>query len=139
MYQRIVVAVDGSDCSDRAVQQGLDLACAFGSIVYLVHAYPQSSDLLGYDEFDKMVARRKVAGQRVLDHSRSLAQGISVTIVDDLLEAPEAEAILKVAVTQKADLIVMGTRGRGTLEGLLFGSVSRKVVQHAPCSVLVVR
>jgi nucleotide-binding universal stress UspA family protein len=139
MYQRIVIAVDGSDCSDRAVLQGLGLARTFGSTVWMVHAYPHTSDLLGYDEFDKLVARRKAAGQKILDHSRAVASDAVTRIIDDLLEAPEAEAIIKVAEAQKADLIVMGTRGRGALEKMLFGSVSRKVLHLAPCSVLVVR
>lgn len=139
MYQRIVIAVDGSDCSDRAVLQGFGLARTYGSTVWLVHAYPHTSDLLGYDEFDKLVSRRKAAGQKILDHSRTVAGESVIEIIDDLLEAPEADAIVKVAEAQKADLIVMGTRGRGAFEGMLFGSVSRKVVHHAPCSVLVVR
>lgn len=139
MYQRILIAVDGSECSDRAVLQGIGLARTFGSTVWLVHAYPHTSDLLGYDEFDKLVARRKAAGQKILDHSRNVAGDTAVEIIDDLLEAPEAEAIANVAVAQKVDLIVMGTRGRGALEGMFFGSVSRKVLRLAPCSILVVR
>ena len=139
MYKHIVAAIDGSENSVRALKDALKLAEAFGSTVWLVHAYPQTSDLLGYSDFEKLVARRKAAGQKNLDLAVQLAGGSQIEIIEELLEGPEAEAILSVAETQKADLIVMGTRGRGSLEGLLFGSVSRKVVHHAPCSVLVVR
>jgi nucleotide-binding universal stress UspA family protein len=57
----------------------------------------------------------------------------------ELLEASPAEAIINVATTRKSDVIVMGSRGHGTLAGLLLGSTSQKVVAHAPCPVLIVR
>jgi nucleotide-binding universal stress UspA family protein len=57
----------------------------------------------------------------------------------EILEGPPAEAILDVANTRECDLIVMGSRGLGRLTGLLIGSQSQKVVQHAPCPVLIVR
>ncbi|MFH1635561.1 MAG: universal stress protein [Chloroflexota bacterium] len=57
----------------------------------------------------------------------------------EVLEGPPAEAILNVADTRGNDLIVMGTRGRGRLSGLLLGSQSQKVVAHAHCPVLLIR
>ena len=56
---------------------------------------------------------------------------------EELHEGPEAESILKVAESRKADLIVMGTRGLGMLKSYLVGSVSRKVIHHASCPVMV--
>jgi nucleotide-binding universal stress UspA family protein len=57
----------------------------------------------------------------------------------EILEGSPAEAILDVANTRKSDLIVMGSRGLGRLAGALLGSQSQKVVQHAPCPVLIIR
>jgi nucleotide-binding universal stress UspA family protein len=57
---------------------------------------------------------------------------------EELHEGPEAESILKVAESCKADLIVMGSRGFGAVKGLLVGSVSRKVIHYATCPVMVV-
>lgn len=139
MYQRIVAAVDGSDNSIRAAKQAITLAETFGGSIWLVHAFPHTSDLLGYPEFDRLVSRRKSAGQKVLNSVIQALGDTRIEITEDLLEAPEAEAILAVAASRHADLIVLGTRGLGSIEGLLFGSVSRKVVHHAPCSVLVVK
>jgi nucleotide-binding universal stress UspA family protein len=56
----------------------------------------------------------------------------------ELLEGPVAEAIMNVAETRDADLIVLGARGMSSLEGLLLGSVSQKVIHHTTCPVLVV-
>jgi nucleotide-binding universal stress UspA family protein len=60
-------------------------------------------------------------------------------VEEDLLEGPAAEAILSAAAIRNADLIVMGSRGMGSLKGMVFGSVSTKVSHYAPCPVMVVR
>lgn len=139
MFKKILLAVDGSAHSDLAADYAAGLAAAFQAALLVVHAYPQTSDLLGYDDFERLVARRKSTGQTVLDHVRERLGKHGVTLQEDLLEGPEAEAILAAAAAQKVDLVVMGTRGRGTIEGMLFGSVSRKVSQHAHCPVLLIR
>jgi nucleotide-binding universal stress UspA family protein len=59
-------------------------------------------------------------------------------VYEELIDGPEAEAILKVAENHQADLIVMGTRGFGAVKGLLVGSVSRKVIHLSTCPVMVV-
>lgn len=139
MFKRIVLAVDGSKHSDLAVDYAGGLAAAFQSDLLVVHAYPQTSDLLGYKDFERLVSRRKSAGQKILDAVRGRLADRGIAFQEDLLEGPEAEAILAAAAAQKADLIVMGTRGLGTIEGVLFGSVSRKVSQHADCPVMLIR
>jgi nucleotide-binding universal stress UspA family protein len=139
MFQKILLAVDGSGHSDLAADYAAGLAAAFQATLLVVHAYPQTSDLLGYDDFERLVSRRKSAGQTVLDNVRSRLAKSGVAIQEDLLEGPEAEAILAAAAAQKVDLVIMGTRGLGTIEGMLFGSVSRKVSQHAHCPVLLIR
>lgn len=139
MFKRILLAVDGSRHSDLAVDYAAGLAAAFQSGLLVVHAYPQTSDLLGYEDFERLVSRRKSAGQKILDDVRERLEKRGITFQEDLLEGPEAEAVLAAAASHKADLIVMGTRGLGTIEGMLFGSVSRKVSQHADCPVMLTR
>ena len=139
MFQKILLAVDGSAHSDKAADYAAGLAAAFQAELFVVHAYPQTSDMLGYDDFKRLVSRRKSAGQKVLDRICDRLAGHGVSPREDLLEGPEAEAILASADAHEADLVVMGTRGLGTLEGMLFGSISRKVSQHARCPVLLAR
>jgi nucleotide-binding universal stress UspA family protein len=85
------------------------------------------------------VSRRQAAGQEIIAAARKRLGAIEISVQENLLEGPEAEAILKAADTHGTDLIVMGTRGLGSIEGLLFGSVSRKVSHLAPCPVLLIR
>ena len=137
MFQNIVLAYDGSEYSNKALQCAQSIAERFEATLWLVHIFPHTSDLLGYENFEKLFAKRKSAGQAVLDTARQKL-GITTFIVnEELREGPEAESILKVAESCKADLIVMGTRGLGMLKSYLVGSVSRKVIHHAQCPVMV--
>ena len=138
MFNRIIVAIDGSEHSNRSVSCALELAERFGASLWLVHAYPQTSDLRSYEQFGKLIARRKRSGQSILDEARKNLGEINCEINEELLEGPEAEAILSVAEIQKVSLILMGTRGLGSLEGMLLGSVSRKVTHHTSCPVMLV-
>lgn len=137
MFKHIIAAVDGSEHSYNALRYARGLAECFGADLYLIHVFPHTSDMLGYDEYEKLVARRETAGQEVLQDARQKLGETSVTVHEELLEGPEAEAILAVAETRQADLIVMGTRGLSTLQGLLLGSVSHKVMRHATCPVML--
>lgn len=81
-----------------------------------------------------------VLGDHIARDAAENARSLGVGTVDTRVEPGDyAETILAVADEIGADLIVIGSRGLGTWRGLLIGSVSQKVVQHAPCSVVVVR
>lgn len=139
MFENIVVAVDGSEHSNKALDAAKKMAGAFGSTVWLVHAYKHVSDLHGYNEYEPLVAKREAAGQAILDEARQTFDETAVTVEEELLEEPAAEAIITVAETRNADLIIVGSRGLGSFQGLIFGSVSNKVAQYAPCPVMIVR
>jgi nucleotide-binding universal stress UspA family protein len=115
------------------------MATCEGGSLWLVHAFPHTSDLRGYEAYDRLISERKKAGQAILDEARERLGDASLEVHEELLEGPPAEAIMKVAQTRQADMIVMGTRGLGSLRGLLLGSVSSKVVQHASCAVMLAR
>lgn len=139
MFRQIVVAIDGSEHSSRALEYGKHLAEYEGARLWLVHAYPHTSDLRGYEAYDRLISERTKVGQVILDEAREILGDTTLEVREELLEGPAAEGILRVAEARNADLIVMGTRGLGTLGGLLLGSVSSKVVQHAHCPVMLVR
>ena len=139
MYQNILIAVDGSDHSLLALQHAAKLARALDSRLHLVHAYPSTSDIVGYSDYTSLLARRKDKGREVLDAMRTRLQDPELVIEESLLEGPEAEAVLNAAEAHGVDLIVMGSRGLGTVKRWLLGSLSQKVSQLAHCPVLLVR
>jgi nucleotide-binding universal stress UspA family protein len=138
MFKNIVLAFDGSDYSLKALQCAKSLAERFEATLWLVHVFRNPHDFLGYTDYEKLYARRKSAAQTVLDDAKQKFGTTTFIVNEELHEGPEAESILKVAKSRKADLIVMGTRGLGAVKGFLVGSVSRKVIHYASCPVMVV-
>ena len=141
MFKNILVPVDGSDHALRALDVACDLAQKYGATLRLVHAYPAifADSTMGGADIGPLIARRTEVGEAVLARAREHVKDRAAGITTELREAPDAEAILEEADAHHCDLIVMGTRGLGRLAGLLLGSVSQKVVQHAKCPVLLVR
>jgi len=139
MFKRIVFATDGSEHARKAQKYARDMAKLHGAKLFLVHAYPSMSDLLGFKEYSSIATHRITNGQKVLDEVLRELEGAGIEIETELLEGPTSEAILHVAEIRKADLIILGARGLSPITGLLLGSVSQKILQHATCPVLVVR
>lgn len=139
MLKLIVVALDGSEHSLKALDYARELAQNHDSKIILLHAFHSTSDLRGAEGFNQMVGKRIQKGEEIIKEACKRLGNVSFEVEEDLLEGPAAEAIISVVESRNADLVVMGTRGMGSLKGMLFGSVSTKVTHHAPCSVLVVR
>ncbi len=138
MIKNILLAIDGSEYSNNALSYAANMAQTYRATLWLVHVLPHTSDLLGYDDYEKLYAKRKCAGQLILDAATEMIGESAFEIQAELLEGLEAESILNFAKSSQADIIVMGTRGMGTLKGMLLGSVSRKVIHYANCPVMVV-
>ena len=138
MLKNIVLASDGSEYSNRALQYAKMFAERFEATLWLVHIFTHTSDLLGYEDYEKLYSKRKASGQTLLGEAFQQLSNTRLDVREKLEEGPEAESILNIAKKCQADLIVMGTRGHGTLKGLLVGSVSRKVIHHSSCPVMVV-
>ena len=138
MFKNIVLAVDGSEYSNRAIEYARSLSEHYEANLWLIHVFSHTSDLLGYQDFEKLYAKRKSTGQTVLDDAQKILGPTTVKVYKELIEGSEAEAILMVAEKQQADLIVIGTRGFGAVKGLLVGSVSRKVIHLSTCPVMVI-
>ena len=139
MFGIILVALDGSEQSLLALKYAKELAETHDAKMIMIHAYPNTSDLRDVAGYEKLVSQRKSFGQKILDHARNQLGDVSFEVEEDLLEGPAADAVLSVAEVRNADLIVLGTRGMGSLKGVIFGSVSNKVMHYAPCPVMVVR
>ena len=138
MFKNILLAVDGSEYSYRALEYARSLAENYKTSLWLVHVFSHTSDLLGYQDFEKLYAKRKSAGQAILDDALAKLNDANFEVRTELAEGSDAEAILTLAEKHNADLIVMGTRGFGAVKGLLVGSVSRKVIHLSSCPVMVV-
>lgn len=137
MFRTILLAYDGSDHARRAAAVARAEAEAHGARLVVVHAYEPVPDYLGEPFFEAALKQRLERAEAVLAEARTLT-GVGEGEAR-LLEGRPAEAILEAALGEKADLIVMGTRGLGALGSLFLGSQSQRVVAEAPCPVLLVR
>jgi len=140
MFEKVLLAVDGSEHALRAAQTAADLARAMKSKEFrIVVAYEAIPPYLGEPYMQSVIDDRREATQAVLDNAVKAVGELPCEIHTEIIEASPAEAIIDVATTRNSSVIVMGSRGLGKLAGLLLGSTSQKVVSHAPCPVLIVR
>jgi nucleotide-binding universal stress UspA family protein len=144
MYQRIMVAVDGSNTSERGLNEAIKLAKDQNAKLAIVHV----TDLVIVDwagEFsgDYVEALREL-GRNTIEHARKIVHEAGI---EAEVQAPEivttgfhvADTIAEVARTWNADLLVVGTHGRRGMSRVLLGSVAEGTVRVAPCPLLLVR
>lgn len=137
MFDTVIWATDGSEAAERALPFATTLAAAPGAKLVLVHVreilggraggYPVRVD------DDELVGKL----EQQVDQLRSGGLDASFRVVTSL-DANAAHAIAEVAMEVGANLIVVGTRGRGVVAGLLIGSVAQRLLHVARCPVLAV-
>jgi nucleotide-binding universal stress UspA family protein len=140
--KRILIATDGSPASLEAVELGLELAEEHGSQVTFVHVAPAADVLPVAFAMSGPVSVPHELGEHdyeALEDALALAEERGVPALKRLLTGSAARQIVAYAEEIDADLIVVGSRGLGSVEGALLGSVSRKVLRDAKRPVLVVR
>ena len=147
MYQRILVATDGSDLSRTAVSSAIELAAAIGAelvALYVVPRYPVSYFEGGITISVEDIARTEKQwndnGQAVVDavQEQAKVQGVTAKAVvaqSDLV----AESIMSAATKHGCDLVVMASHGRKGIKRVLLGSETQHVLTHSTVPVLVLR
>lgn len=138
----ILVPVDFSESTERVVETAAALAQAFGGVVRLVHVAAPDPDFVGYDAGPPAV-RDQVAAELRSEHRalQGLAEGLRARGVEAkalLLRGPTVETILSEAGDADADVIVLGSHGRGRIARALLGSVSEGVLRGASCPVMII-
>ena len=140
MFDVILLAVDGSEHGQRAAQLAANLVRMVGAReLRIVVAFDPVPSFLGEPNLSQVIAARMREAEQIMEDTRAALGETGAQLHTEILEGPPAEAILKVAATRRTNLIVMGSRGLGRLQGALLGSNSQKVVSLAPCPVLIVR
>ena len=146
---KIVVPIDGSEKSMEAADYAVKMAERYGSevaVVYVIHM-DQNLELLGIyrlsgpDPIKKKMDEAKDEAQKWFAEISRNAEQRKVHVKTDVIEFPMSvvATIVEYAVSEKADVIVIGTRGRSGISKMLLGSVASGVVTYAPCPVVVVK
>lgn len=138
----ILVPIDFSAHSARALDDALDLAKQFGATIHVMHAYHLPALIGMPDEIvipaDFWTGVRDAAARK-LEKAVERVRGAGVKCESHLLESAPSQAIVELATKLGADLIVIGTRGLTGLKHVLLGSVAERVLRTAPCPVLAVK
>ncbi len=140
--RNIVVGIDFSDSSNRALDQAVFLAKSSGAKLHLVHAYRlpiQVESMYGISIPADLGLSIRDAAARKLEKSRARVADSGLEADCHLIDSGAAEAVVAAAEKIGADLIAVGTRGLTGIKHVLMGSVAERVAHTAHCSVLVVR
>jgi nucleotide-binding universal stress UspA family protein len=145
MYKRILVAIDGSDTSKRALREALQLAKDGKAALRVLHVLDlvtfTTDTPSGFAAYEEAL---RVGGEQMLSDASDMAEKAGVACETKLLEMEEdgrrmAEEIAEDAGAWRAELIVIGTHGRRGMNRLLLGSVAESLVRIAPAPVLLIR
>ena len=124
-HMKILVGLDGSEHSKKALKEAVQIAKRFTGSITIVSVYTKENE----DENDKM-------GNYIESFLKE--EGIQYGF-KPILGSNPSKAILETAAEEKADLVVVGSRGLGKAAAFILGSVSKEVVSSSSCNVLVVK
>ena len=148
MYERILVATDGSELSEQAVSSAIELAILTQAELFAVKVvhhqsagYFEGSLLLNQMEISRLREQADIEAQRVVDAVKSKADSRGVKSTTAIIVRAEgvSEAIIETARVHHCDLIVMASHGRRGIKRLLMGSETLHVLTHSHTPVLVLR
>jgi nucleotide-binding universal stress UspA family protein len=142
MLSKILVPVDGSENSFRALEQAIFLATKIQeakiTALYVIED-PPSLYIYSPKIMEKVRADYESAYTKILERSKEMANRSGINIHTVLVEGDPASKIIGYSEMEKIDIIIIGSRGMGKFKELILGSVSNKVLHHAKCSVMLVR
>lgn len=153
MFQKILVPLDGSEHSLKALDVAVSIAEKFSGNITLLHTYslqpvllagpsaassPTIPILTGAD-LSRMAEATQQQGNRILKDGEQRIKAANIQINKKLVEGHAVEEIISVADQENVELIVIGARGVSHMREMLLGSVTDGVIHHARCPVLVVK
>jgi len=149
VFERILIATDGSKNSEKAAKVGIELAKLSGGKVVIVYVadigkYMPSAGVISpfggvsSETIDYIVARIRDAGEKATLQIDELARSSCVTSERMIVVGNPPNEILRIAEDNKLDVIVLGNIGKTGLEKFLMGSVAEKVVRNSKLPVLIV-
>jgi nucleotide-binding universal stress UspA family protein len=146
MFKRILISVDGSDTSNKALVAGLEMARETSARVRLVHTVNEMAYMGGIDPYGTYSAdvagMMREHGAKVLNDAMAIAQSAGVEASQALLDDPGkrlGESVAEAAKLWNADLVVVGSHGRRGIGRVLLGSGAEQILRLAPVPVLVIR
>lgn len=139
LFRTVMLATDLSPASEAATTTAIELAATLGGRLLAVSVIDPGSLRLPGGRFHVRVDQVRAERERFATELVTRGRTAGVTVDFLVWEGDPGESIVEAAQAESADMIVVGSHGRGTVGRFLIGSVSDHVVRNAPCPVLVVR
>lgn len=141
VYQHILVALDGSDQSEKAFHEAVRIAKEEQATLYLATIINDAEFTTSPFSFEELYDLEKHESEEMLTEKAKQASEIGVKTVKKIVELGSPKRYLANTISENyaIDLIVLGATGRGAIQRTLIGSTTDYVVNHALCNALVVR
>jgi nucleotide-binding universal stress UspA family protein len=144
MFSKVLVGIDGSPFAEKALRCAVDIAKTYRSKLIIVHVVlrrfyavaPSEAGILATTVF---VKEMETEGKEIINKAEAYVREQGVDYDCRLLQGVPAEEIVKLSQDEKADLVVLGSRGLSEVRAFLLGSVSDKVSHHTKCPTLIVK
>jgi len=138
LYMNILVPLDGSQYSEKALLHACDLAKNYQANLLLLYVVENSFSINLLDRKEYLTILRKF-GNKILNKGKeiTMSKGIDSEII--LKEGNIVNEIIKIAKNKKCNLIIVGNKGLGATSRFFLGSVSSKLANNSPCSLLIVK
>ncbi len=138
-YTHILIPIDGSEPSYRALEEGIELAKHYGAKATALFVIPKGGEFIDLFDLKSVKEAFKEEGEKVLAKAREIAEAKGFPLALRMAEGKPHEKIVEVAKTLGCDLIVMGSHGHGSIGKFFLGSCTERVLAEAPCPVLVIK
>lgn len=139
VMKRMLIATDGSSGAGHALDEGLSLAAKLGAEVIVVYVRQSPASLLGAPYYQDVITDEARYSRAITTDAKLYATRYDVDVDYEVVEGDPVEAILTLARSRDVDLIVVGSRGLGTVKSLVLGSVSNAILHQADRPVLVAK
>ena len=144
-----MIATDGSDCANLAIEKGMELARLSGGTVYAVYvmstAYLTTMDSGAYSFVDinpyweRIREALKNQGQQAVNYIKKLGEAKGIKVESILLEGYPSDELIRYAEENKMDIVIMGTLGKSGIDRFILGSVTENILRHSKVPVMVVK
>jgi nucleotide-binding universal stress UspA family protein len=139
MFERILIATDGSEKNQPAVRKSVEIARECGSTLYAIYVIDNTSVTSAQPEvlMGDVYMKLKAEGEKAVERIKEMAKGVNLEAL--VLSGRPANIVTGFAAKNRVDLIVVGSQGKSGLERLILGSVAESIIRMADCMVLVVK
>lgn len=141
MFKTILLPVDGSESSGKCFDYARNIARVYGSKVIILNVFELPLIIEPYQVspniFEQVTRELKINSKNLLEQNKDEFSDLNIEELS--VEGQPGLVIKQVADEKNVDLVIMGSRGLGTIQSFLLGSVSNYVIHHVKCPVIVIK